>query len=132
MKKKIFNEIFSKIKEKSILKRKLQIFAVVVITGIFALGGITIWAGISGLSYLSSKATEVIQLPIAQDQLKNLKSEFKTIPKIQALSCWGKVQSLLTAQPWIERPIFDNLINLKLSCLDSKPIVCESHNCTII
>lgn len=129
MKQIIFYEIIKGLKDKPQLIRKLKIFAVVGIIGFFIVGGFTVWAGISAFNYVASKATQTIQSPVTQQHLESLKAEAKSLPHIQALSCWGKAQSLLAVQPWLERPVVDNLVNLKVACLEQRPSVCEGYEC---
>ena len=129
MKREIIFELIHKLKEKPHLMRKLKIFAVIGVVGFLITGGLAIWAGVTAFNYVATKATEAVQSPMAQTHVDNLKAELKNLPKIQALSCWGKAQSLLAVQPWLERPVIDNLINLKVACLEDRAKVCEGTEC---
>lgn len=130
MKQQIFIEIIRKIKAKPHLMRKVKIFAVVGLVGFLVTGALTIWAGITAFNYVATKATAAVQSPVAQTNIESIKTELKTLPKFQALSCWGKAQSLMAVEPWLARPALDNLINLKVACLEDKPALCEGHECT--
>ena len=132
MKKRILIEILRKLKAKPHLMRKAKIFAAVGVVGVLVTSGVVIWAGISAFSYVASRANEVIHSTQASAQVANLKTEIKGITGVQALSCWGKAQTLLAVQPWLERPAIDNFKNLKVACLDSTPAVCEGHECNQI
>jgi hypothetical protein len=106
------------------LLRKVKIFAVVGIFGLIVVGGLAIWAGVSALNYLVVSANQVVVSPMAQDQIQNVKTKLQHI-QFQPLHCWGKAQTLLNVQPWLERPVVDNLKNLKTACLNTKPEVAE-------
>lgn len=129
MKREIVFELIRKLKEKPHMMRKLKIFVVIGIVGILITSVLAIWAGVTAFNYVATKATEAVQSPTAQTHVDNLKAELKNLPKVQALSCWGKAQSLLAVQPWLERPVIDNLINLKVACLEDREKVCESAEC---
>lgn len=132
MKKRILFEIVRNLKAKPHLMRKAKIFAAVGAVGVLVISGVVIWAGISAFSYVASRASEVIRSSQTSSQVANLKTEIKGITGVQALSCWGKAQTLLAVRPWIERPAMDNFKNLKVACLDSTPAVCEGHECNQI
>ncbi len=129
MKKEIITEILKKLNTKPNLMRKLKIFAIVGIVGFIFVGGLTIWVGISAFNYIAIKAKETVKSPAALNHIDNLKSEFSNLPKLQALSCWSTAQSLMTAQPWLEKSAVDNLVTLKTACLELKPAVCEGAEC---
>ncbi len=131
MKREIVFEIIKRLKEKPHLMRKLKIFAVIGVVGFLITGALTIWAAVTAFNYVASKATEAIQSPSAQTHVDNLKAELKSLPKVQAIGCWAKAQSLLAVQPWLERPVIDNLVNLKVACLEDRTKVCEgSGSCS--
>lgn len=132
MKREIFFELIHKLKEKPHLMRKLKIFAVIGIVGFVITGALTIWAGVTAFNYVAIKATEAVQAPSTLMYVNNLKTELKSLPKIQAISCWAKAQSLLEIQPWLERPAIDNLVNLKVACLENRVQVCEGAECDSI
>lgn len=109
-------KILNKLKGDPRLMKKVKIFAVVGLVGFFFAAGLTIWAGISAISYIASTANQAIQSPVTHSHLEDLKTDLKSLPKIQPVSCWAKAQSLISFQPWIERPALDNLIGLKAAC----------------
>lgn len=129
MKHAIIYEIIRKIKAKPALMRKVKIFAVVGLVGFFLVGGLTIWAGVSAVKYVVASTSQVISSPTTQEQIQSAKTELQKV-QFQPLNCWGKAQSLLAVQPWIEKPAFDNLQNLKVACLESPPAVCEGDECS--
>ena len=120
MKYTVILEVLNKLKEKPELMRKIKIFALVGLVGVLIVGALAIWVGISTINYVASTANQMIQSPVAQSHVETLKTELKDLPEIQAFNCWGKAQSLLAIQPWLERPVFENLENLKVACLDLK------------
>ena len=119
MKQVIFYEIINKLKSKPSFVRKFKIFAVLGLVGVVAAVSLALWAGASALSY-AVKSVDQVAVP--------LKTEIQQM-QFRPLNCWGKAQSLLTVQPWIEKPALDNLRNLKMACLESKPTVCEGVSC---
>ncbi len=129
MKQDIIFQVLRKIKAKPDLMRKLKIFAVLGVVGFLITGALAIWAGVSAFNYVASKTSEVIQSPTTQVQVENVKIELKRLPRFQALNCWNKAQSLMAVQPWLERPAIDNLVNLKVACLEQLPAVCEGTEC---
>ena len=129
MKQIILFEILNKLKDKPKLMRNIKIFAAVGIVVFLVTGTLMIWAGVSAYNYVASSANQFIQAPFAQSQFENIKTELKDIPKLQAINCWGKAQSLLAVQPWLERPTLDNLTNLKAACFETKPTACQGAEC---
>ena len=129
MKQIIFLELLKNLKAKPNLMRKVKIFAIVGVVGLIVTSTLVIWAGVSAFSYAANKASEVIQAPQTTAHLENLKSEVKGL-QLQPLNCWGKAQSLMAIEPWLQRPALDNLKNLKVACLEAAPPVCEGHECT--
>lgn len=130
MKKVILFELLRKLKTQPKQMRKVKIFAVVGVAGFLLVSTLAIWAGISAVSFVASKATEIIHSPQAAQQVENLRTEVKELPRLQALNCWGKAQSLMAVEPWLARPALDNLKNLKVACLEERSTVCEGHECT--
>lgn len=106
--------------------KKFKILALVGIVGILIAGTLVVWAGVSALSYFSSVAQQAIQSPAAQAHINEIHTEMKNLPQFQAVSCWGKAQSLLAVQPWLERPLMDNLDNLRVACFEHQQKAVES------
>lgn len=129
MKREIIFEIIQKLKQKPHLMRKLKVFVVIGLVGFFITGALTLWAGLTVFNYVATKAAEAVQSPSAQMHVNNLTTELKSLTKLQTMSCWAKAQSLLAIQPWLERPALDNLINLKVACLEDRPKICEGADC---
>lgn len=123
-------KMIRKLKTKPHLMQKLKVIVAAGLVGLLVTGGLAIWAGVTAFNYIATKTMEVAQSPVAQANMESLKMELKSLPKIQALSCWGKAQSLMAVEPWLARPVVENLINLKVACLANKPASCESHECT--
>ncbi len=129
MKQVILYEIIRKLKSKPNLMRKLKVFAVIGFVGFVLVGGLAIWAGISAVKYVVTSTNQVISSPTAQNQIQNVKSELQQI-QFQPLNCWGKAQSLMAVEPWLARPVIDNLKNLKVACLEQNSAVCEGYECS--
>ena len=129
MKQDIIYEAIRKIKAKPGLMRKVKIFLAVGVVGFVITGALVIWAGVSAFNYVASKTTEVIHSPAALAQVENLKLEAKGFSKFQILSCWVKAQSLIAVEPWLARPALDNLMNLKVACLETVPAACNGDEC---
>ena len=106
-------QILKKLKESPSMMRKLKIFVVVGLVGFLITGALTIWAGITAFNYLASTASPLVQSPIP---------ELVALPKFQLLNCWSKAQSLMAVQPWLERSAVDNLVHLKMACLEDRPV----------
>ncbi len=86
--------------------KKLKIFAIVGLIGLITTSVLMFWGGVYAVRF-------------ANDQLKNV--SLQSLPAITTLSCWNKAQSLLNPEPWITKPVADNLNSLKTACLDVKP-----------
>ncbi len=129
MKQDIFFELSKKLKSQPRLRRKIMIFAVVGIIGLFTMGALAVWAGITVINYVASSAGQIAQSPIAQSHAEKVKGELKSLPKFQLVNCWGKAQSLLAVQPWIEQAALVNLADLKLACFEQKPTACQGVAC---
>lgn len=124
MKKFIFVEILQRLRSKPQLKRKLKIFAVIGLVGFFVTAGLVIWAGVSAVRFASNQ----IQAVNIQGQINKLESGWQSLPAITTVSCWNKAQSLMNFESWFTRPVTDNFKNLKVACLETKP-VCEGNSC---
>lgn len=129
MKQDIILELSKKMKSQPKLRRKVMIFAAVGVIGFFTMGALVVWAGISVINYVASSAAQVAQSPIAQSHVETVKTELKSLPKFQLVKCWGKAQSLLAVQPWIEQAAIVNLADLKLACFEQKPTACQGATC---
>ncbi len=129
MKKFIFLEILRELQQKPNLMRKVKIFAALGLVVVVVMGGLLIWAGVSAVNYVATKANQVAQSPATQAQLSQVQSEIKSLKNINALNCWDQAQSLMGVRPWLERPVADNLHDLKAACLEQKPPACEGAEC---
>lgn len=118
MNKEIVFKILKKIESNKNLKRKLKIIVVVGIVGVIIISTLTVWIGFKAVNYVATKTKEAGQAPVVQAYVHNINSEFKTLSKNHVVSCWGKAQSLIAIQVWIERSALDNLIDLKNACID--------------
>ena len=94
------------------LKKMIAIIVGLGSLALVAITGLVIWAGVAGFNYLSERAQD----PAVSAQVENLKSEFEQLPPLAKVGCWDKAQSLLSIEVWLERPVADNLNQLKLAC----------------
>ncbi len=131
MKRLLLLELIRKLKAKPSLRRKAIAFVIVGALGIVLVASLTIWAGISAIHYVADKASIAMQSPQAAAHLDSLKTEAKDV-SLQPLNCWLKAQSLMAVEPWLARPVWDNLKNLKTACLAAVTPVCEGHDCAQI
>ena len=129
MKQDVIIELIRKVKSQPSLMRKAKIFVAVGVVGFFITGVLLVWAGVSAVKFVASQTSELTQSPVAKEQVEKLKTELNGLPRLKPLACWGKVQSLMAVQPWIERPAIDNLINLKVACLEQTPVTCKGTDC---
>lgn len=129
MKQTILLELLRNIKTRPKLMRKFKILAMVGAVGVVVTGALVIWAGVFAFNFVATRATELIQSPQTSAHVENLRAQANELPKLQALNCWGKAQSLMAFEPWLQRPALDNLNNLKVACLESEPAVCEGKEC---
>jgi hypothetical protein len=129
MKHDLFFDLISRRKENPRLMRKIKILAAVGIVGFLLTGIVAIWAGLSAFHYIAKAKTDIAQSSMAQTQVENLATELKSISQFKALDCWSKTQSLMSVQPWYERPPLENLKSLKAACLEGPPKACEGVAC---
>ncbi len=126
MKKEIFFKLIKKMRERPDLKRKLKIFILIGITGIFLMVSLAIWAGISAFNFFAVKADQALSSTVTQGHIQNIKTEVQKVPQFQALNCWVKAESLFAVHPWLVRPAIENMISLKEACFQqqnlTKPI----------
>jgi hypothetical protein len=130
MKRTILEKPLRTFKNKPEFLRKLKGIVALGLVTFFLLGGLLIWAGISAVDYVATKANHLVMSQTTQQQIENLKLEVKSITKLQALSCWGKAQSLLAVEPWVTYSISENFKNLKVACLEEKPATCNGPECS--
>ena len=129
MKQDVIIELIRKVKSQPNLMRKVKIFVAVGVVGFVITGALLVWAGVSAVKFVASQTSELTQSPVAKEQIEKLKTELNGLPRLKPLTCWGKAQSLMAMQPWVEQPVMDNLINLKVACLDQAPVTCEGIDC---
>ena len=129
MKRELLYEILRRLKKDRRLARKVKLLAVVGLVSFFALGGLAVWAGLSALSSLTTIASQAIQSPLVHENLNQVKSELIALPRVQPLSCWSKAQSLMAAQPWLEKSALRNLDDLRIACFDRRTDQCDGAEC---
>lgn len=116
-------------KLKSNFKRKLKVFAAIGVVAFILISGLAIWAGLSVISYTSTKINQLTQSPKTQQQMESAKEKVSLLTSIEVLNCWVKAQSLMALEPWLARPALNNLNNLKAACLKERPTTCDGHDC---
>ena len=97
-----------KLKLKSNLKRKIKILAAAGLVAFLITSALVIWAAVATFNQISTQ---------------DLRAQIKELPKVELYSCWGKAQSLLAVQPWLNESALTNLMNLKGACLSNSPTV---------
>lgn len=145
MKNVLIHEVMKAVRQNPGLAKKLKIFAAVAVVGLFITAGLVVWAGISMVSYVASQTQQVINSPVAQNQLEQLKSqnlnlenlnveklkaEVPPLPQVNIQGCWQSLQGLMTVQPWLENPALKNIHDLKIACLDTANKPCAGAECT--
>lgn len=131
MKQKIFYELLGQLKQKPDLMRKLKTWAIIGVFGLIIITGLTFWAGISAIGYITSSANQTVQSligPTNADEQSNTHTEsyiesFKTnqmtaLHQLLSEKCWNKAKSLLNIQAWLESPALLILENLQISCIN--------------
>ena len=127
MKLEILKEIFRELKTRPDLMRKIKMIAIFGLIGLVLTAALTIWVGITAFDYVATKATAVYESPVAQDQVKDLKTNIEKLPQqLNMSNCMNKFQSLIAVQPWLEGTIADNLISLKAACLKDTSAILTS------
>lgn len=111
--------------------KKIKKIILLGIVGIVIIGGIAIWASVAAVKQLAATTSEIYTSQVTQEKLQTINTEIKRW-NFQPLDCWGKVQSLTAFQTWIEKPVIENLRNLKIACLDIKPSNCQGDTCDSI
>lgn len=114
----ILHKLLKRLQTEPQLLRKVKILAIVSVAVVFISGGLLIWAGISAAKYVVAATNQSIKSPEGQQIMKTVNEELKSL-SFQPVTCWGKTQSLFSLQPWIERPVMDNIENLKAACFES-------------
>lgn len=120
MKKVIFYEILNALKQNPRLARKLKVFAAAGMLIVLTTGGLAIWAGISAFKYISSTVDQTYNAPTVQRSIESLSLQARSFPKVHTTNCWGKVQSLLSTEPWLVKPAMENLKSLRDTCFEEK------------
>lgn len=121
MKKIVLYQILKKIKSEPQLMKKVKVFLIFGSIVFVVMSGVIIWAGVSAIKYIASTTNQAIQSPMAQDHVESLKSELKQLPAFQPASCWIKTQNLMNVQIWLEKPLQENIQNLKTACFEKNP-----------
>lgn len=125
MKRFLVLELLRRLKRQPHFARKLRVVAVVGVIGFAVMLSLLIWAGVSAVSYTVSTVNQVIESPVTREHLQTIQTEAQTLPRLQPLGCWLKTQSLMAVEPWLARPVVDNLVSLKEACFDERPVTPE-------
>lgn len=111
-------EVLKHLDTNKALKKKLKIFVVVGMFGSILVGGLAIWLGYKAFNFVATKTNDIAPTSIVKVSSDNLNSELTRLSKLQTVSCWEKVQSLIAVGIWLDRSALDNLIDLKEACWD--------------
>lgn len=80
--------------------------------------GLGIWATVATVRYVSQSTTEIVSSPQVRQQVEMVRDRIHQA-EFNPRECWLKAQSLMTIQPWIERPLSENVEQLKNQCFNS-------------
>lgn len=97
--------------------KKVILWGSLALGGLFVLLAVAIWGAVSLFSAATSTASKMAASPAAQSYADSLKSDLQDLPRIKALPCFDTAQNLLALGPWLERPVLDNMVQLKDACL---------------
>lgn len=111
--------------------KKIKKYVIAGFVGIVIIGGFVIWASVAAVKQLATATSEILNSQVTQEKLQTINAEIQKF-NFQPMDCWGKVQSLTAFEPWIEKPVIENLRNLKIACLDNKPSNCQGDACDSI
>lgn len=109
--------------------KKIKVLVIAGAIGFLLICTVTIWASVSAINFVATHATHVFRAPSTQEHLERAKVELTALAGLKSGKCWDHAQSLLTMQPWLERPALKNLAELKVACFNPKPSACQDHNC---
>lgn len=126
MRQEVLIQLIRKIKSKPALLRKVKIFLVVGFVGLVLTGVLAIWAGVAAFQFAATHANRLMESPVAQAQIADVKQKAQQgLASFEPLSCWMRAQSLMSVEPWLGRPLLENLNNLKVACLGNLTQSCE-------
>ncbi|WP_319587419.1 hypothetical protein [uncultured Desulfobulbus sp.] len=125
MKPSVFSEVLGKLRQNHQVKRKFKIVLSLGLVGFLLAGGLIIWAGVTTIQSVASMGTN----SNLQEQVLSIKDEILKIPAVTSVGCWNKIQSFLNVEVWLEKPIGDNINNIKLACLMNTPAPCKGTEC---
>ncbi len=129
MKKYLLYELLQLIRTRPDLKRKLKIFLLVGFVGFVLVGGLAVWGTIKAVQIVADKAGAVIENPQIQAQVQEQAQNFN-VTQFNALNCWDSAIRLVGVRPWLERPVYQNLDNLKQACFPQEgEKKCEGEAC---
>lgn len=117
MKKVILYEVFKWLKSKPEIGKKIRPLIIISVVAFFLTAALALWAGVSMVQYGIGSLSKALDSGVAQDfagEIKGGVAEMGFQPK----SCWAKVESLISPEPWLSKPAFDNLKDLQLACFN--------------
>lgn len=123
MKRAVLVQIVKKLKSNPGFRRKFKIALVVGLIGCVSIFGLVGWATYSLVTQATSIITQIGDSPNTQRQIKEVTAGFGEL-EFRPLECWGKAQSLIGLQPWLEKPALAQLRSLQMACLGQEP---EAH-----
>lgn len=125
MRRLILFEILRRIGWPPPLARRLKIFVGIGLFTVFLAGGLVVWGLVAGVRHIAG----VGQSFDVQAKAQAITTEVRDLPALIQVGCWQKAQTLLSVSVWLEKPIADNLKNLKTACLKNQNQVCERQEC---
>lgn len=93
---------------------KLKVFAVLAVICFVLVGSLTLYLGVIGFRYIASVTQDVN----VAAQVDLLKSKVKDAPVLVQPNCIETVQGLLSLAPLMEKPIAENIENLRTACFE--------------
>lgn len=97
---------------KHLIKRKLKILIGIGLLGVFLVGSMVIYIGVTSARYVSELGSG---LDVAA-QAEALKSELEKLPSMAKLECLSTAQGLVNLDRLLSTPIRDNFETLKQAC----------------
>lgn len=130
MKKKFFFKLIQSIKNRPDGGRKLKKLILAGFFVVFTVGGLSIWAAYSVVSYGVNSLQQTLESPAVSTRIEQAKTEIRQI-QFQPLACLSQTQTLFALGPWLEQPIAEVLQRLKVACFKSNlETKCDSLECS--
>lgn len=124
MKNLIWIKLLTRLKSHPHWTKEFKVFAVAGVVAFLILGGFGIWLGISAVGHVS----EIARISTSSEKIEALKRSVTERSTFAFQECWQEAKSLFRLQPWMERPIGQNVLDLKTVCLEGQA-PCDGLSC---